>query len=139
MRLFRDYAKFVNPAIHVIWVLLMVVGISSAYFHATLSLIGILELIFKRFFAQNNLILFPGQLLDELAILWVLMSGFCLFFPRRYFPSIFKNDRKRFSFFIIWPTLIATGLALVRPAINAFALMSLGVPAVGFLILELRK
>lgn len=40
MHLFRDYGRFVNPAIHVIWFLLMIVGLSSAYFHATLSLIG---------------------------------------------------------------------------------------------------
>lgn len=41
IHLFRDYGRFVNPAIHVIWIMLMFVGISSAYFHATLSLIGI--------------------------------------------------------------------------------------------------
>lgn len=40
MHLFRDYGRFVNPGIHVIWFLLMIVGLSSAYFHATLSLIG---------------------------------------------------------------------------------------------------
>jgi len=40
MHLFKDYGRFVNPAIHVIWFLLMIVGLSSAYFHATLSLIG---------------------------------------------------------------------------------------------------
>lgn len=40
MHLFQDYSKFCNPAINILWVLLMVVGISSAYFHATLSLVG---------------------------------------------------------------------------------------------------
>jgi len=119
MHLFRDYGRFVNPGIHLIWFLLMVVGISSAYFHATLSLLG--------------------QLLDELAILWVLMVGFCLFFPRRYFPNVFKNNRKWFSLFTIFPTLIITGLAVVHPAANAFALMSLGIPAFGFLFVELKR
>ncbi|XP_012277541.1 alkaline ceramidase isoform X1 [Orussus abietinus] len=119
MHLFKDYGRFVNPGIHVIWFLLMIVGISSAYFHATLSLIG--------------------QLLDELAILWVYMAGLCMFFPRRYFPKVFQNNRKLFSMFITFPTLIATGLALVHPAVNAFALMSLGIPAFGFLIIELKR
>ncbi|XP_028050163.1 alkaline ceramidase isoform X2 [Monomorium pharaonis] len=119
MHLFRDYARFVNPGIHVVWFLLMIVGLTSAYFHATLSLIG--------------------QLLDELSILWVYMAGFCMFFPRRYFPNVVHNDRKLFSICATLPTLIATGLALIHPAVNAFALMSLGIPAIGFLILELKR
>ncbi|XP_063971994.1 alkaline ceramidase [Diachasmimorpha longicaudata] len=119
MHLFRDYGRFVNPAIHVIWFLLMVVGLSSAYFHATLSLIG--------------------QLLDELAILWVYMAGFCMFFPRRYFPIFMNNDRKIFSALAVLATVIATGLALVHPAINAFALMCLGIPAFAYMFIELKR
>lgn len=119
IHLFREYGRFVNPGIHVIWVLLMVVGISSAYFHATLSLIG--------------------QLLDELAILWVLIAAFSLFFPRRLFPICFNNDRKLFSLAAGLFAIVATGLACLHPAINAFALMGLGMPAFGLLINELRR
>ena len=72
MHLFRDYGRFVNPAIHVIWCFLIVVGICSAYFHATLSL--------------------AGQLLDELAILWLFLAAFTMFYPRRFFPAVLKND-----------------------------------------------
>lgn len=80
-----------------------------------------------------------GQLLDELAILWVYMAGFCMFFPKRYFPNIFHNNRKLFSLCAILLTLVATGLALIHPAVNAFALMSLGIPAFGFMIIELKR
>ncbi|XP_051153208.1 alkaline ceramidase [Leptopilina boulardi] len=118
MHLFKDYGRFVNPGIHIIWFLLMVVGVSSAYFHATLSLIG--------------------QLLDELAILWVYMAGFCMFFPRRYFPKNFVHNRKQFSFYVFLSTLVATGLALIHPVLNAFALMCLGIPAFGILLIELK-
>lgn len=73
MHLFRDYGRFINQGIHVLWALLIVIGLSSVYFHATLSL--------------------AGQLLDELAILWLFAAAFAMFFPRRCFPTSFKNDR----------------------------------------------
>nr|CAD7430762.1 unnamed protein product [Timema monikensis] len=119
MYLFREYARFVNPGIHILWLLLIVVGISSAYFHATLSLIG--------------------QLLDELAILWIFMASFSMFFPRRFFPLLFHNDRKLFSLAAVVFALIATFLAVLHPIANAFALMTLGLPAFLLLIHELKR
>lgn len=41
--------------------------------------------------------------------------------------------------FITLPTLVATGLSIIQPAVNAFALMALGIPAFGFLIIELKR
>ena len=60
--LFRQYSQRIGPAVNIVWGLLVVIGLSSAYFHATLSLVG--------------------QLLDELAILWVLAAAFALWTPK---------------------------------------------------------
>ncbi|KAK6624495.1 hypothetical protein RUM44_011354 [Polyplax serrata] len=119
MHLFREYGRLVNPAIHVIWALLIVVGICSAYFHATLSL--------------------AGQLLDELAIFWLFLSAFTMFFPRRFFPSIFKNDRKRLGACVITFAVLGTYFLILHPSLNAFALMTLGIPALILLIEELKR
>lgn len=73
IHLFKDYGYFINQGIHIIWVLLIIVGLSSAYFHATLSLIG--------------------QLLDEVAILWVCSAAFSMFSPKAIFPKFIKGDR----------------------------------------------
>ena len=67
-----------GPGIHVIWLLLMVVGASSAYFHATLSLLG--------------------QLLDELAILWVVMVGFAIWYPKPVMPHSLRDREGRKTF-----------------------------------------
>lgn len=71
--LFGPYGRIFNKGIHIIWVMLIIVGVCSAYFHATLSLFG--------------------QLLDELAILWVIAAGFALWFPQRFLPKFFQANR----------------------------------------------
>ena len=60
------------------WLLLIVVGASSAYFHATLSLLG--------------------QLLDEIAILWVIMAGFAMWYPKGAMPPILRDKEGRNTF-----------------------------------------
>lgn len=71
--LFQDYSCIIGGGVNMVWVLIMVIGASSAYFHATLSLVG--------------------QLLDEVAILWVLLAGYALWTPKWMIQStgIFKT------------------------------------------------
>ncbi len=71
--LFRQYAQTVNRGVYIIWALFATVGICSAYFHATLSLVG--------------------QLLDELAILWLMAAAFGMWTPRRHYPLWLKGNR----------------------------------------------
>ena len=56
------------------WLLLWVVGWTSTYFHATLSLLG--------------------QLLDEISVLWVLMAGMAFWFPEQLIPAVLKSKTK---------------------------------------------
>ncbi len=73
MILFQDYGNYVTKGIHLIWLLLVAVGVGSVYFHATLSM--------------------AGQLMDELLILWVLMASYTILYPEKYMPNFFKQNR----------------------------------------------
>lgn len=71
--LFRDFGKYVTNGIHVIWLFLVIVGLGSVYFHATLAM--------------------AGQLMDELSILWVLMTSYTILFPDKLLPIYFHKRR----------------------------------------------
>jgi alkaline ceramidase len=63
----------VSWGVNVVWALLGIVGVGSVYFHATLSLVG--------------------QLLDEIAIIWVVFAAFAMWYPREYMPEFMNQDR----------------------------------------------
>ncbi|KAH9417710.1 alkaline ceramidase isoform X1 [Dermatophagoides pteronyssinus] len=118
-QLFRQYANNIDRGIYIIWTLFAVVGICSAYFHATLSLLG--------------------QLLDELAILWLLAFAFGMWLPRTYYPRWIHNDRKKFKKVMMLISVIASFAAFIYPWINSFALMTLGIPTFFLLTKEIRQ
>ncbi|XP_076860411.1 alkaline ceramidase 1 [Brachyhypopomus gauderio] len=99
--LFHPYARERNLAVHLVWCMMIFVGLFSMYFHMTLS--------------------FVGQMLDELSILWVIAIGYSLWFPRKHFPS-FVKDRKSFSCMVLAMTAISSVSSFVKPTANAYAL-----------------
>ncbi|KAG9343463.1 hypothetical protein JZ751_013629 [Albula glossodonta] len=99
--LLHPYARERNLAVHLVWIMMIFVGLFSMYFHMTLSLMG--------------------QLLDELSILWLLALGYSLWFPRRHFP-FFVKDRSSFSRMVLVITVITTLSSLIKPNANAYAL-----------------
>ena len=78
MHLHKPYVELVGPGLHLVWILIFVIGASSAYFHARLSLLG--------------------QLLDEIAILWVIMAGHALWYPKNIMPKILRDREGRKTF-----------------------------------------
>ncbi|XP_023674276.1 alkaline ceramidase 1-like isoform X1 [Paramormyrops kingsleyae] len=116
--LHHPYASERNLAVHLVWLMMMFVGLFSLYFHMTLS--------------------FLGQMLDELSILWVLAIGYCLWFPRSHFPSFIK-DRSTFSKTVTVVTVITTLSAFIKPAANAYVLNCFVIHILYSLGLELRS
>ncbi|CAF1085432.1 unnamed protein product [Adineta steineri] len=117
--LFSSYSKRVTNGITILWLLLIIIGIGSVYFHATLSL--------------------AGQLVDEISILWVVMAGYTIFLPAIYFPQSLRAQRHRFIYSCIVLTIIVTCLSIIYPYANAFALMILGLPSTAFLAIHLSR
>ncbi|KAM4575582.1 alkaline ceramidase 1 [Fundulus diaphanus] len=115
--LLHPYAKTKSLAIHLVWIMMIFVGLFSAYFHMTLS--------------------FVGQMLDELSILWVLAVGYAVWFPRKLFPSFIK-DRSTFSRLVLLITVLTTISSFVKPTANAYALNCFGVHLLYTLAVEMR-
>jgi len=109
----------VANGITILWIFLVIIGIGSVYFHATLSLVG--------------------QLVDEISILWVITAGYALFLPSIYLPQSFRVQRHRFVYSCIMFAMIVTGFSSVYPYANAFILMLLGVPTICFIVIHLIK
>ena len=82
VHLHQPYARLMGSGIQVIWFMLVVIGVCSAYFHATLSLLG--------------------QLLDEISVLWANLAGFALWYPKELMPPCLRNNggRKKFIYFV---------------------------------------
>ena len=119
IKLWSSYAKNVSPGIHLVWIFFAIIGVSSAYFHATLSLLG--------------------QLLDELSIVWVLMVSYSLFTPISYRPKIFQKNQKLYRVTLLLLGIFVTASCFVQPVVNAYALFIFGVPAVTMLAKETRR
>ncbi|CAG0894418.1 unnamed protein product [Darwinula stevensoni] len=118
--LFQPYGKLIQKEIHIIWILLFVIGAASAYFHATLSLLG--------------------QLLDELSILWAAIIGTTIWFPSRLLPNkLLLENRRLFRFLVAGIGLVCSVLCCIHPPFNAFALLSLVTPGMVLLYGELRR
>ncbi|XP_005405784.1 PREDICTED: alkaline ceramidase 1 [Chinchilla lanigera] len=117
--LMHSYIQKRSRYIYCTMALFVFTGLFSMYFHATLS--------------------FLGQLLDEVAILWMLASSYSIWMPRCYFPTFVKGSRFQFTCMILTGTVIATCLSVVRPTANAYALNSVALHIVYMVRLEYKK
>ncbi|KAK0147003.1 Alkaline ceramidase 1 [Merluccius polli] len=116
--LLHPYARERNLAVHLVWVLMIFVGLFSGYFHMTLS--------------------FMGQMLDELSILWVQAVGYALWFPQRLFPA-FVKDRRTFSRMVLAVAVLTTVSSFVKPTANAYVLNIFGVQLLYMLRMEMKR
>ncbi|KAM6218889.1 alkaline ceramidase 1 [Rhynchocyon petersi] len=119
MFLMHPYAQKRSLYVHCFGVLFMAIGLFSMYFHMTLS--------------------FLGQLLDEIAILWLLASGYCIWMPRCYYPSFLRESRPRFIRLVISTTVVSTFLSFLRPTVNAYVLNSIAIHIIYIVIQEYKK
>ncbi|XP_004595934.2 alkaline ceramidase 1-like [Ochotona princeps] len=99
--------------------LFTITGLFSMYFHMTLS--------------------FLGQLLDEIAILWLLASCYSIWLPRCYFPAFLGGNRSQFTCLVAVMTLISTLLSFLRPTVNAYALNSIAIHILYIVYQEYKK
>ena len=117
--LFRPYANTITSGIYIIWMLLLVVGMGSVFFHSTLTL--------------------AGQFMDELSILWVLMLSYAILFPDKYIPSYFIQNRSLLNFICLMTTGLITFGCFLMPKLNAYFLMLFALPTVFVIVLQTRN
>jgi len=108
-----------SPSCHIAFILFIVVGATSTYYHATLSLFG--------------------QILDEISILWVIVITWALWMPKEYFPEIFNKQRRRWQCWWLLVTVMITCTSWLWPALNAICLMGLAIPVTYIMARETRK
>ena len=68
-------------------------------------------------YQSSAIVKFLFQLLDELAILWVIMAGFAMWYPQSALPPGLKNapdGRKKFSYLIIGFAFVSTFLGVLQ-------------------------
>ncbi|KAM8939283.1 alkaline ceramidase 1 [Pelodytes ibericus] len=118
MYLLHPYASKRSLAVHLVWIMFIIVGLFSAYYHMTLS--------------------YVGQLLDELSILWVIALGYSIWFPKTYFPD-FIRDRKQFGTAIFIIATLSTMLSFVKPTVNAYALNCITFHILYVMVKEIKK
>lgn len=118
---FKHYGQVLDMPINIIWILFMTVGIGSVYFHATLSL--------------------AGQLIDEIAIIWVIMGSWALFMPSYVMRKLVPNWVSRYQFrnCIVVLTITLTCICCINPEINHFALPLFTFPCIGSIVSFKRK
>ncbi|OWK12409.1 ACER1 [Cervus elaphus hippelaphus] len=117
--LMRPYIQKRSRYFYVLFILFTVTGLFSMYFHMTLS--------------------FLGQMLDEIAILWLLASGYSIWLPRCYFPTFLGQNRSWYISLIVTITLLSTFLSFLKPTINAYALNAIGLHIVYIVVQEYKK
>ncbi|CAJ0580769.1 unnamed protein product, partial [Mesorhabditis spiculigera] len=105
----RAYIRKVNFG--VIWpnVLLVLNGLASTYYHATLNLFG--------------------QLVDELAILWIINVFLVVYVPvMKWYPEKFNSKMPVFRWMVVIFATIISGMCFFEPNLNALALMTYTIP-----------
>ena len=114
-KVWSSYTKHVSLGTYIQLFFLLFIGVSSAYFHATLSLMG--------------------QLLDEVGIIWSLCLGYASYMPDRIRPNFYKGIKAH-----VISTLLAIAMTagwFVAPYLNSFVLMTLTIPIITIQLQEI--
>jgi len=108
--LYKDYYKAVPECKNVwmFWVLLMITGLGSAYFHASLSLFG--------------------QLLDELGILWTFCAAMYFCMVEEVLPLLLRNIQI-FRQVTLSFAILSTTFTFIKPELNHIFLFLFIAPA----------